>query len=193
MYESGSGMMEYSAIVTGETTPGATEKYIAMNKDPQFYQVYLNYYNMYDSFNMTENCHYAFVGLYSKYGPWLLLEYMTQSPADAHRYRAILDIINQTRLPVKVIPAAQCYGLIYNQSAACNANGVCIDQDTCVCDANFYGQTCVPFNVNDPNVDYFANIDPRIVYILFMLFPTLSKVEIATLASNRIVCCSFFN
>jgi hypothetical protein len=120
MYESGSGMMEYSAIVSGRTTRGATEKYIAMNKDPQFYQVYMDYYSMYDSFNMTENSHFSFVGRYSKYGPWLLLEYMTQSPADAPRYRAIIDILNQTRLPVKVIPPAQCFGQIYNQSAACN-------------------------------------------------------------------------
>lgn len=187
MYESGSGLMEYSAIVDGSTTPGATEKYIAMNKDPQFYQVYMDYYKMYDTFNMTENSHFAFVGKYSKYGPWLLLEYMYQNPKEAPRYRAIMDLINQTRLPVQKIPEVKCFSLMYNQTAACNANGVCVDQDTCICDDSFYGQTCVPFNPDQTNVDYFANVDPRIVYILLMLFLSFSQIEIATLASNRIV------
>ncbi len=39
MYESGSGMVEYNAMMTGKETPGATAKYIALNRDPRMYQV----------------------------------------------------------------------------------------------------------------------------------------------------------
>ena len=63
MYESGSGMVEYNAMMTGSATPGATDKYIAFHRDTRIANVYLEYYMMYDSFNLTENCHFAYVGL----------------------------------------------------------------------------------------------------------------------------------
>jgi hypothetical protein len=48
MYESGSGMVEYNAMMTGNETPGATNKYIALNQDIQMYSVYKSYYAMCD-------------------------------------------------------------------------------------------------------------------------------------------------
>ena len=39
MYESGGSIMELDAIMSGHETPGATEKYIAINRDPRMYQV----------------------------------------------------------------------------------------------------------------------------------------------------------
>ena len=97
MYESGSGMVEANAIVTGSETPGATAKYIAFHRDPRIKNVYLNYYSMFDTFNLTENSHFAYVGLPSKYGSWFLLEYQSQNISTAYRYQAILQIINSTR------------------------------------------------------------------------------------------------
>ena len=85
MYESGSGMVEYNAMMTGKETPGATEKYIAFHRDPRIANVYSNYYKMFDSFNLTENSHFGYVGLPTKYGPWFLLEYQTQDVTIAYR------------------------------------------------------------------------------------------------------------
>jgi len=98
MYESGSGMVEYNAEMTGRDTPGATAQYIAFHRDPRIANVYLVYYTMYNTFNLTENNHFAYVGLPSMYGPWYLLEYQAQNVSTAYRYQAILQIINQTRV-----------------------------------------------------------------------------------------------
>lgn len=184
MYESGSSLMEYQAIVTGKTTPGATEKYIAWNKDSRFYNVYLDYYRMFDSFNMSENSHFANIGAYSKYGPWLLLEYQNQPISEAHRYLAYMAMINETRANFTVYKDPYCYNLFYNDSLACNGNGHCQDNNLCVCDEGFYGNDCVPFNSDS---DLFANVDSRIVFILFQINDSYSQMQVATLASNRLL------
>lgn len=184
MYESGSSLMEYQAIVTGQTTPGATEKYIAWNKDNRFYNVYLDYYRMFDKFNMSENNHFANIGAYSKYGPWLLLEYQNQPISTAYRYLAYMAMINETRANFTVYKDPHCYKLFYNDSLACNGNGYCQDNDLCVCDEDFYGNDCVPFNSDS---DLFANVDSRIVFILFQINDSYSQIQVATLASNRLL------
>ncbi len=97
MYESGSGMVEYNAMMTGSETPGATAKYIAFHRDPRIATVYSKYYTMFASYNLTENSHFAFVATPTKYGPWFLLEYQAQNLSTAYRYQAIMQLINQTR------------------------------------------------------------------------------------------------
>ena len=102
MYESGSGMVEYNAMMTGRDTPGATAQYIAFHRDPRIANVYSKYYTMFDSFNLTENSHFAYVGLPTMYGPWYLLEYQAQNISTAYRYQAMLQMINQTRVSKKI-------------------------------------------------------------------------------------------
>lgn len=193
MYESGSGLMEASAISSGSVTPGASDKYIAMNKDPRFYDVYMNFYKMYDSFNLVEDCHFAYVSSYSIYGPWLLLEYQYQDISEAHRYRAIFDLINITRANFTQLSDPKCFDLLFNESTACNANGVCLGMDICECNSGFYGEQCVPYDLNNFNGDYFENVDPRLVFILSTLLPDFTQDRLATLASNRIVTNCTFN
>jgi len=94
-YESGSGLAELDAIMYGRETPGATEKYLAMNRHPRMYDVYMKYYRMYNTLNVSENNHYAYVERPSKYGSWSLMEYQYQSINETHRYRAILDLIDE--------------------------------------------------------------------------------------------------
>ncbi|RNA10793.1 PA14 domain-containing [Brachionus plicatilis] len=130
-YESGSGLSELSVILSGSETPGATDKYIEWNRDPRMYQVYKNYYNMFDKLNLTENCHYAYVGLASKYGSWHLLEHQNQSIQDAHRYRAIMEIIDETRLPVHNLEEITCDGILFNSSEVCDGLGICVSRDVC--------------------------------------------------------------
>lgn len=102
MYESGSGMSELDAIINGRETPGATDKYIALNRDPRMYDVYMKYYRMYNSLNLTENNHYAYVERPSKYGSWSLIEYQTQNLTETHRYRAIMNLIDEFKIAKKV-------------------------------------------------------------------------------------------
>jgi hypothetical protein len=101
MHESGSGMSELEVIMSGRETPGATEKYIAMNRDPRMYDVYMKYYRMYNSLNMTENNHYAYVERPSKYGSWSLMEFQNQNLTETHRYRAIMNLIDEFKLTKK--------------------------------------------------------------------------------------------
>ena len=96
MYESGSGLMELSVILKNKETPGATEKYIEWNRKNEMYKLYQEYYKMFAIYNMSANCHFANVAKPSRYGSWNLLEYQNQSLSDAHRYRALMDIINKT-------------------------------------------------------------------------------------------------
>lgn len=130
-YESGSGLSELSVILSGSETPGATAKYIEWNRDPRMYQVYKNYFNMFDKMNLTENCHYAYVGLASKYGPWYLMEHQNQSIQEAHRYRAIMELIDETRLPVYDLEEITCDGILFNSSEVCNGAGICVRKDVC--------------------------------------------------------------
>ncbi|CAF0900053.1 unnamed protein product [Brachionus calyciflorus] len=130
-YESGSGLSELSVILSGSETPGATDKYIAWNRDPRMYQVYKNYYNLFERMNLTENCHYAYVGLASKYGPWYLMEHQNQSLQEAHRYRAILEIIDETRMPVNDYEDITCDGILFNSSEVCKGEGFCVKKNIC--------------------------------------------------------------
>jgi len=128
--------------------------------------------------------HAANIGAYSKYGPWLLLEYQNQPISEAHRYLAYMAMINETRANFTVYKDPYCYNLFYNDSLACNGNGHCQDNNLCVCDEGFYGNDCVPFNSDS---DLFANVDSRIVFILFQINDSYSQMQVATLASNRLL------
>jgi hypothetical protein len=132
LYESGSGLAELAAILDGTETPGATDKYIAINRDSRMYQVYMDYYTMYSIFNLTANNHFAYVDRPSKYGSWLCLENQNQSISDAHRYRALLDIINKTRGPSVTYNTFTCNSIPFNSTSACFGTGVCVAQDQCV-------------------------------------------------------------
>ena len=43
-YESGAGLVEYNAMMTGKETPGTTAKYIAANRDIRMFETYKKYY-----------------------------------------------------------------------------------------------------------------------------------------------------
>ncbi len=132
MYESGAGMVEYNAMMTGDETPGATEKYIAFNRDIRMYQVYKDYFLMFDKYNITENCHYANVALPSKYGSWHLMETQDQDINEAHRYRAFMELIDETRAPFKnYTDKLTCFGIASNSTDVCSRKGVCVEQDKC--------------------------------------------------------------
>lgn len=132
MYESGSSLVEYEAMMTGIETPGATDKYIAVNRDSRMYQIYMNYYRMFDKYNLTENCHYCYVALPSKYGSWELMDTQDQDIATAHRYRAIMELIDETRLTyTNYTDDVTCFGVAFNASDVCASKGVCVGHDEC--------------------------------------------------------------
>ena len=86
---------------------------------------------MFNTFNLTENCHYGYVGLPSKYGSWFLLEYQTQDLSTAHKYRAMMDLINETRVAIQEDFSYTCSGILFNESTVCDGLGICVKQDTC--------------------------------------------------------------
>jgi hypothetical protein len=86
---------------------------------------------MFDTFNLTENCHYGNVAIPTKYGSWFLLEYQNQDLSTAHKYRAMIDLINETRLSVQEDFSFTCSGILFNDSSVCDGLGICVKQDTC--------------------------------------------------------------
>ncbi|EFC47802.1 hypothetical protein NAEGRDRAFT_57192 [Naegleria gruberi] len=142
MYESGSSVAEYSAIASGYETSGATDKYIAMNRDIKMYDIYKKYYRMYANLSLVENCHYANVGFPSKYGSWHLLEYQYQDVSEAHRFRAIQELIVETRGPITRVTDHSCFGIVYNSTKSCSGNGICVNQNNCQCDSGYTNEDC---------------------------------------------------
>jgi hypothetical protein len=86
---------------------------------------------MFNTFNLTENCHYGNVALPTKYGSWYLLEYQTQDLSTAHKYRAMMELINETRVAVQEDFSYKCSGVLFNDSGVCDGLGICVSQDTC--------------------------------------------------------------
>jgi len=88
---------------------------------------------MFNKYNLTENCHYAYVALPTKYGSWELMDTQDQDISTAHRYRAIMELIDETRTPPAFNYSSNvtCFGLAFNASDVCQRKGVCMGQDQC--------------------------------------------------------------
>jgi hypothetical protein len=86
-YEAGPSIVEPSVLFGGSPTPGAADKYIALQRDPGFEAVYSAYLSMFDSIGMVNTSapymHFSSVVTPTKYGSWGLLEYTGQSPSTA--------------------------------------------------------------------------------------------------------------
>lgn len=70
-----------------------TDILIAANRDPRMYDRYTEYLNMLKDEGVELFSNFSFVGAPSKWGSWGVLEYQDQDPAQAHKYRALVDWI----------------------------------------------------------------------------------------------------
>jgi hypothetical protein len=67
--------------------------FAAAHRHPRMREVYDEYFARWIESGGELLAHYNDIGSWSKYGQWGSLEYVTQDPADAPKYRALLDVI----------------------------------------------------------------------------------------------------
>jgi hypothetical protein len=111
---------------------------------------------LFKTFNLTENCHFGYVGLPSKYGSWELLEYQTQSVSTAKRYQAMMLLLNETSVPVAPLNFT-CSGILFNDSNVCGKGGFCVSENNCDAFGDVYPQADI-------------SILPKVGYALTDLF-----------------------
>ena len=67
--------------------------FAAAHRHPRMRAVYDEYLELWIASGGDMLAHYNDIGRWSKYGQWGALEYVTQDPAEAPKYRALLDVI----------------------------------------------------------------------------------------------------
>ena len=67
--------------------------FAAAHRHPRMRAVYDEYLELWIASGGGMLAHYNDIGRWSKYGQWGALEYVTQDPAEAPKYRALLDVI----------------------------------------------------------------------------------------------------
>jgi hypothetical protein len=95
-YEAGTSISEQATIFTGNENPGATQTFIAANRDPGMYSVYKTMLKTYQQNGLMTTAPlmlFSSVGLPSKYGSWGVLDYMDQvAETPTHpKFQAIID------------------------------------------------------------------------------------------------------
>jgi hypothetical protein len=68
-----------------------TATFIAANRDPGIYGIYIDYLNKLDASGVSLFNHFSDCGGWSKWGMWGSMEYQDEPLANAHKYRALLD------------------------------------------------------------------------------------------------------
>ncbi|MFN4228113.1 MAG: hypothetical protein ACK4F0_08265, partial [Candidatus Ratteibacteria bacterium] len=69
--------------------------FFAVNKDPRIKYIYQNYLKKWKEIGGDVFVLFSSMSRPSKWGSWGLLEYETQSPDQAPKYKAILEILNE--------------------------------------------------------------------------------------------------
>ncbi len=89
-YEGGQHIVATGANVNNTTL---TQKLNAANRDPRMYDIYRNYFTAWFNTGGESFAHYSFCQTPSQYGSWGALEHLGQSNSEAHKYRALVDVI----------------------------------------------------------------------------------------------------
>jgi len=90
-YESGPGDSTY--YFPEDKVDAMTVLFASANRNPRMRDVYLELYGLWTANGGDTMNQYNDVGLWSKWGNWGSLEYVTQDPATAPKYRGLLDFI----------------------------------------------------------------------------------------------------
>ena len=90
-YESGPG--DSSSYFPADRIDAMTALFAAANRNPRMRDVYLEYYGLWVASGGDTMNQYNDVGTWSKWGLWGALEYVTQDPVAAPKYRGLLDFI----------------------------------------------------------------------------------------------------
>jgi hypothetical protein len=90
-YESGPGDSTY--YFPAEKVDAMTALFASANRNPRMRDVYSEYYGLWTTHGGDTMNQYNDIGSWSKWGNWGSLEYVTQDPATAPKYRGLLDFI----------------------------------------------------------------------------------------------------
>ncbi|NLT76801.1 MAG: hypothetical protein GXX98_09780, partial [Planctomycetes bacterium] len=89
-YEGGQHLVGHSGAENNEKM---TELFHAANRHPRMKQLYLNYLAGWKQHGGTLMSIFSSMGTYSKWGSWGLLEYHGQDPAEAPKYQAVIQFL----------------------------------------------------------------------------------------------------
>jgi hypothetical protein len=90
-YESGPGDSTY--YFPADKVDAMTALFASANRNPRMRDLYLEYYGLWTANGGDTMNQYNDVGSWSKWGSWGSLEYVTQDPATAPKYRGLLEFI----------------------------------------------------------------------------------------------------
>jgi hypothetical protein len=88
------GGQHYTGIWGAENDDTLTGILNNANRDPRMYSRFMEYLCMLNAEGVNTYHHWIYVGAYSKWGSWGVLEYQDQPLDDAHKYRALIDYID---------------------------------------------------------------------------------------------------
>ena len=90
-YEGGSG--NTTTEFPADTQDAMTALFTAANRNPRMRDLHVEFYSIWQAAGGDTMAQYNDIGLWSKYGFWGALEYASQDPQDAPKYRGLLDFI----------------------------------------------------------------------------------------------------
>jgi hypothetical protein len=86
-----------------ENNQKLTDLFIAANRAPRMYELYLEYFEQWASMGGTVFCQFSSLCTPSKWGSWCALENVDQDSSTAPKYRALMEMIRRyPPLPVRV-------------------------------------------------------------------------------------------
>ncbi|MEK6677511.1 MAG: hypothetical protein AABZ47_17895, partial [Planctomycetota bacterium] len=89
-YEGGQHIVATGANVSNTTL---IQKLQAADRDPRMYDIYRSYFTAWFNAGGGVFAHYSFAQTPNEYGSWGAMEHLGQSNAEAHKYRALMDIV----------------------------------------------------------------------------------------------------
>ena len=90
-YESGPHLT--SSMFPDPVRAPMTSLFKAVNRLPRMHDVYTEYYDLWAASGGDTMLQYSHISGWSQHGSWGALEYLTQNPAEAPKYRALIDYI----------------------------------------------------------------------------------------------------
>jgi hypothetical protein len=88
------GGQHFVGVAGAENDDTLTSVLNNANRDPRMHTRFMEYLCMLNAEGVNTYHHWIYVGAYSKWGSWGVLEYQDQPIDDAHKYRALIDYID---------------------------------------------------------------------------------------------------
>jgi hypothetical protein len=143
MYEGGQHLLAPTPWNDTPEMRAMTDTAIAANRDPRFYDLYIEYLRQWNELGGGMLMHFSSVGRFTRWGMWGVLEYQDQPLAQAPKYRALMQYITERQsagsaslavtlsLQGRTSAGGQPFGITLNspnnvasQSNTADANGV---------------------------------------------------------------------